>query len=72
MNDPAMFGMAKSIIMKGRDAGFDMSDEEEMGKFIELYNASMKSGATPGGLFDAPRTMRAERGGQPQPGPGNS
>lgn len=52
MNDPANFGMAKSFFMAGRDAGFDMTNEEEMHKFVALCNASVMSGGAPGGPFE--------------------
>lgn len=29
MNDPSRFGMAKSFFMMGRQAGYDMTDQEE-------------------------------------------
>lgn len=39
MNDPARFGMAKSFFMAGRQAGYDMTDQEESQKFMMEYNA---------------------------------
>jgi hypothetical protein len=41
MNDPSRFGMAKSFLALGRSAGFDMTDEEEINKFFQLYNAGI-------------------------------
>lgn len=39
MSDPANFGMAKSILMKGVERGFDMSTEEGIDEWIMTYNA---------------------------------
>jgi hypothetical protein len=41
INDSSKFGMAKSIFMLGRSAGFDMTSEEETQKFAALYNSGM-------------------------------
>jgi hypothetical protein len=41
MNDPKKFGMAKSLLMMGQSAGFDMTDQEQANAFIALYNASL-------------------------------
>ena len=40
-NDPANFGMAKSIVSQGIEAGFDMTDEKEMAKFFTQYNEAI-------------------------------
>lgn len=37
--DPARFGMAKSFMMGGNAAGFDMSNPEEYGRYAVLHNA---------------------------------
>ena len=36
--DPRNWGIAKSFAMAAKDAGVDMTNEEEMQKFIALYN----------------------------------
>jgi len=41
INDPSRFGMAKSFFSAGQSAGFDMTNEEEMKTFTNLYNASL-------------------------------
>lgn len=41
MNDPSKFGMAKSFMMMGQEAGFDMTSEEDINKFMLYYNATM-------------------------------
>jgi hypothetical protein len=41
MNDSSKFGMAKSFFMKWQNAGFDMTDEIGMNRFMLAYNASI-------------------------------
>jgi len=41
MNDPSKFGMAKSFMMIGQTAGFDMTDEEDIEAFMHYYNANL-------------------------------
>ena len=41
MNDPSRFGMAKSFFTMGQASGFDMTSEEGMGEFVQLYNTSI-------------------------------
>lgn len=41
MMDSSRFGMAKSFLMMGQEAGFDMSDEKETEAFIKTYNAAL-------------------------------
>ena len=38
MNDPSNFGMAKSFMMMGQQAGFDMTDQNQMNEFLLAYN----------------------------------
>ena len=42
--------MAKSFFVMGQEAGFDMTNEEEMNAFMHLYNAAVL--AQPEGLSD--------------------
>lgn len=49
MNDSSRFGMAKSFMMAGKQAGFDMTSEKEMQAFQTFYNANLPRF---GGLFD--------------------
>ncbi len=53
--NPRNFGMAKSFVMGGMAAGFDMTTGEGMGAFTRLHNASLSAAAlgwapAPGGL----------------------
>lgn len=41
MFDSSRFGMAKSFMMAGQEAGFDMTNQDEMDKFMHLYNAQI-------------------------------
>jgi len=41
LDDPANFGMAKSFVMQGRQAGFDMTTQEGINAFMLAYNASL-------------------------------
>ncbi len=42
--DTSQYGMAKSILMMGRNRGFDMSTEEGIGKWLNTYNQEVSSG----------------------------
>ena len=41
MFDSSKFGMAKSFFMAGHDEGFDMTQEEDINRFMHLHNARM-------------------------------
>jgi len=47
MSNPANFGIAKSFVMMGRDQGFDMSTEEGLRSWMEIYNAGLTAGTQP-------------------------
>jgi len=38
--DSSNFGMAKSLLSQGKDAGFDMTTQEGLNQFMLSYNAS--------------------------------
>ncbi|PIE74608.1 MAG: hypothetical protein CSA18_04475 [Deltaproteobacteria bacterium] len=44
MNDPSNFGLSKSFITMGQQAGFDMTDQEQMDEFTKIYNESKMKG----------------------------
>ncbi|WP_437588996.1 hypothetical protein [Sorangium sp. So ce1000] len=54
--DPRNFGMAKSFMMGGMAAGFDMTTEEGMGAFMRAYNTSLPAAAR--GPAPAPGRLR--------------
>jgi hypothetical protein len=47
LDDPSTFGLAKSIVMLGKKAGYDMSTEEGMAEFMTVFNARLESGDAP-------------------------
>ena len=53
MFDPSKFGMAKSFVMAGQTAGFDMTDEDQVNTFMTAYNAGLAL-SLPGGLPPRP------------------
>jgi hypothetical protein len=44
MNNPANFGIAKSMFMMGKARGFDMTTEEGINKWMMTYNAELAAG----------------------------
>jgi len=52
MCDPANFGIAKSFVMAGQQAGYDMTDEAQMHEFMVKHNASLV--ASPASLPEMP------------------
>lgn len=42
LSDPSNFGIAKSIVMRGKNAGFDMSTPEGSSQFMAAYNESRR------------------------------
>src|SRR5215471_8563409 len=41
LQDPTNFGMAKSFVLMGQEAGFDMESPEGMRAWVEAYNATV-------------------------------
>ena len=39
--DPANYGMAKSLVMMGKERGFDMTTEEGLNEWMLTYNAEL-------------------------------
>jgi hypothetical protein len=53
--DPSNYGMAKSFVMQGRQAGFDMTAQEGIDEFMRVYNSQLLGGpAGWPGLGDIP------------------
>ncbi len=44
MNNPANFGMAKSLMMMGLERGFDMTTEEGINEWVNTYNSELATG----------------------------
>ncbi|MFO7907629.1 MAG: DUF1186 domain-containing protein [Pirellulaceae bacterium] len=45
LSEPANFGMAKSLVMAGEEAGYDMTSKEDVDAFVKRYNQSLQAGA---------------------------
>jgi hypothetical protein len=45
LTDPSNFGMAKSFFAAGANAGFDMTNQADMNRFMLAYNAALQGGA---------------------------
>lgn len=43
LSDESNFGMAKSFVMAGKRAGYDMTNQDDMNRFMLAYNASRLS-----------------------------
>src|SRR5258708_38826383 len=41
LQEPANFGMAKSFVLMGKEAGFDMESPEGMQAWVQAYNATV-------------------------------
>ena len=64
MDNPANFGMAKSLIMGGMERGFDMSTQEGLDAWVATYNAELADGTgTPLPLPGMPGTSGSSRRG---------
>jgi hypothetical protein len=44
MNNPANFGIAKSMMMMGLERGFDMTTEEGLQEWVTTYNSELATG----------------------------
>ena len=42
MNDPHNFGIAKSFLMSGMAAGFDLTNNADIDKFQQQYNRDLE------------------------------
>lgn len=71
LQEPANFGMAKSFVLMGQEAGFDMESPEGMQAWVEAYNATVaptmaaaepptkkKARGVPKGIMSAQRRKR--------------
>jgi hypothetical protein len=64
LSDLSNFGMAKSIFMSGKNAGYDMTSEAGMAQFVSAYNRSLSSRQAP-----AAPTAKSQRVGRNAPCP---
>jgi hypothetical protein len=67
LQEPANFGMAKSFVLMGKQAGFDMESPEGMQAWVKAYNATVaatnsaskkKSRGEPTGIMSTQRRKR--------------
>jgi len=61
LQEPANFGMAKSFVLMGKEAGFDMESPEGMHAWIEAYNATVAPTMAASGHRE-PATKKKSRG----------
>jgi hypothetical protein len=50
LSNPANFGMAKGFFMLGKEAGYDMTTQEGINAFMQVYNSAIQN--RPGALAD--------------------
>jgi len=67
--DPRYWGMAKSFMMSGKQAGYDMATEKGIATYMEDYNRGLmgdaKSAPELEGRAREPRRREAGTGGEP-------
>lgn len=61
LSDSGSFGIAKSIFMAGKDAGYDMTSEADMAAFVAAYNRSLRSGAASAQTTTVSRKQKVRR-----------
>ena len=59
LQEPTNFGMAKSFVLMGKEAGFDMESPEGMRAWVEAYNATV---APTMAAAEPPPTKKKARG----------
>ena len=69
MNNPANFGMAKSMMMMGLERGFDMTTEQGLEEWVNTYNSEL---ATGGPRIPIPGFLPPSVSNPPEPGGGSS
>ncbi len=61
LQEPANFGMAKSFVLMGKQAGFDMESPEGMRAWVEAYNATVAPRMAPASGHPGPATNKQSR-----------
>jgi hypothetical protein len=74
LSDPSNFGMAKSFVMAGVEAGYDMTSQSGAAEFMQVYNQSLLAGKAPApasapASAPAPILVREQRVGRNDPCP---
>ncbi len=62
LREPANFGMAKSFVLLGQQAGFDMESPEGMRAWVEAYNATVAPRMAAASRQQGPSTRKQSRG----------
>ncbi len=60
--EPANFGMAKSCVLMGKEAGFDMEAPEGMRAWVEAYHATVAPRMAAASRHPGPSTKKQSRG----------
>jgi hypothetical protein len=63
LQEPANFGMAKSFVLMGKEAGFDMESPEGMQAWVQAYNATVAPTRAATSRHQGPATNKKSRGG---------
>ncbi len=61
LQEPANFGMAKSFVLMGKEAGFDMESPEGMQAWVEAYNATVAPTMAAASRHTGPPTNKKSR-----------
>jgi hypothetical protein len=62
LQEPANFGMAKSFVLMGKEAGFDMESPEGMRAWVQAYNATVAPTMAVASGHRGPSTKKPSRG----------
>ncbi len=62
LQEPANFGMAKSFVLMGKEAGFDMESPEGMQAWVHAYNATVAPTRAAASRHRGPATNKKSRG----------
>jgi hypothetical protein len=61
LQEPANFGMAKSFVLMGKEAGFDMESPEGMQAWVQAYNATVAPTMAAASRHQGPPTKKKSR-----------
>ncbi len=61
LQEPTNFGMAKSFVLMGKEAGFDMESPEGMRAWVEAYNATVAPTMAAASRHAGPATNKQSR-----------
>jgi hypothetical protein len=61
LQEPANFGMAKSFVLMGKEAGFDMESPEGMRAWVQAYNATVAPTMAAASRHPGPATKKPSR-----------